>query len=227
MFRSIEVPAWFLILMLLFAAVTALDRVLMPSVRWYLRRRLERAVERLNQRLAIPIRPFKLARRHDTIMRLRYDPAVARAVLDYAREHNIREDAVAERAERYAREIVPSFSAFTYFGFAIRVARFLSRSLYQVRVGTENADALEGVAEDSTVVFVMNHRSNMDYVLVTWLAANRSALAYAVGEWARVWPLQPLIRMLGGYFIRRRHNNPLYRKAVSYTHLTLPTIYSV
>ena len=69
MFRSIEVPAWFLILMLLFAAVTALDRVLMPSVRWYLRRRLERAVERLNQRLAIPIRPFKLARRHDTIMR--------------------------------------------------------------------------------------------------------------------------------------------------------------
>jgi glycerol-3-phosphate O-acyltransferase len=215
MFRSIEVPAWFLILMLLFAAVTALDRVLMPSVRWYLRRRLERAVERLNQRLAIPIRPFKLARRHDTIMRLRYDPAVARAVLDYAREQNIREDAVAERAERYAREIVPSFSAFTYFGFAIRVARFLSRSLYQVRVGTENADALEGVAEDATVVFVMNHRSNMDYVLVTWLAANRSALAYAVGEWARVWPLQPLIRMLGGYFIRRRHNNPLYRKVLA------------
>ena len=215
MFRSIEVPAWFLILMLLFAAVTALDRVLMPSVRWYLRRRLERAVERLNQRLAIPIRPFKLARRHDTIMRLRYDPAVASAVLDYAREHNIREDAVAERAERYAREIVPSFSAFTYFGFAIRVARFLSRSLYQVRVGTENADALEGVAEDATVVFVMNHRSNMDYVLVTWLAANRSALAYAVGEWARVWPLQPLIRMLGGYFIRRRHNNPLYRKVLA------------
>lgn len=215
MFRSIEVPAWFLILMLLFAAVTALDRVLMPSVRWYLRRRLERAVERLNQRLSIPIQPFKMARRHDTIMRLRYDPAVARAVLDYARENNIREDAVAERAERYAREIVPSFSAFTYFGFAIRVARFLSRSLYQVRVGTENADALDGVAEDSTVVFVMNHRSNMDYVLVTWLAANRSALAYAVGEWARVWPLQPLIRMLGGYFIRRRHNNPLYRKVLA------------
>ena len=215
MFTMIDVPAWLLILMLLFAAVTALDRVLMPSVRWYLRRRLERAVERINQRLSIPIQPFKLARRRDTILRLRYDPEVAAAIVDYAREHNIREDVVAERAERYAREIVPSFSAFTYFGFAIRAARFLSRSLYRVRVGTENTDALEAISPDATVIFVMNHRSNMDYVLVTWLAAQRSALAYAVGEWARVWPLQPLIRSLGGYFIRRRHNNPLYRKVLA------------
>ena len=215
MFRMFEVPAWLLILMLLFAAVTALDRILMPSVRWYLRRRLERAVGRLNQRLSIPIQPFKLARRHDTIMRLRYDPEVARAIVNYAREHDMREDVAAQTAESYAREIVPSFSAFTYFGFAIRVARFLSRSLYRVRVGSENADTLDALGTDSTVVFVMNHRSNMDYVLVTWLAANRSALAYAVGEWARVWPLQPLIRMLGGYFIRRKHNNPLYRKVLA------------
>ena len=215
MFTMIEVPAWLLILMLLFAAVTALDRVLMPSVRWYLRRRLERAVERLNKRLSIPIQPFKLARRRDTILRLRYDPEVAKAIVAYAREHNVREDVVAERAERYAHEIVPAFSAIVYFGFAIRAARFLSRSLYRVRVGTKNADALEAISPDATVVFVMNHRSNMDYVLVTWLAAKRSALAYAVGEWARVWPLQPLIRSMGGYFIRRRHNNPLYRKVLA------------
>jgi len=65
------------------------------------------------------------------------------------------------------------------------------------------------------VVFVMNHRSNMDYVLVTWLAGEHSALAYAVGEWARVWPLRQLVQALGGYFIRRRHNNPLYRKVLA------------
>jgi glycerol-3-phosphate O-acyltransferase len=65
------------------------------------------------------------------------------------------------------------------------------------------------------VIFVMNHRSNMDYVLVTWLAAERSALAYAVGEWARVWPLRSLVRAMGGYFIRRRHNNALYRKVLA------------
>jgi glycerol-3-phosphate O-acyltransferase len=60
-------------------------------------------------------------------------------------------------------------------------------------------------------VFVMNHRSNMDYVLVSFLAAERVALSYAVGEWARIWPLQGLIRAMGAYFVRRNSGDPLYR----------------
>jgi len=65
------------------------------------------------------------------------------------------------------------------------------------------------------VVFVMNHRSNVDYVLVTYLAADRSALSYAVGEWAQVWPLSRLIRAMGAYFIRRKSRNELYRKVLA------------
>ena len=57
----------------------------------------------------------------------------------------------------------------------------------------------------------MNHRSNMDYVLVSFLAAERVALSYAVGEWARIWPLQGLIRAMGAYFVRRNSGDPLYR----------------
>jgi glycerol-3-phosphate O-acyltransferase len=58
---------------------------------------------------------------------------------------------------------------------------------------------------------VMNHRSNMDYVLVAFLAAERVALSYAVGEWARIWPLQTLIRSMGAYFVRRNSGDALYR----------------
>jgi glycerol-3-phosphate O-acyltransferase len=61
------------------------------------------------------------------------------------------------------------------------------------------------------VVFVINHRSNFDYVLVAFLAAERAALAYAVGEWARIWPLEMLIRRMGAYFVRRNSGDPLYR----------------
>ncbi|MBC6436816.1 MAG: 1-acyl-sn-glycerol-3-phosphate acyltransferase [Rhodobacteraceae bacterium] len=215
MMTTVELPLWALLLILAFAAVAALNNVLVPSVRWFLRRRLERAVERLNARLKTPIQPFKLARRNDTILRLTYDPEVARAVVEYARENGIREDVASEKAAHYAREIVPGFSAFTYFGFAIRAARFLSQSLYHVRLVQANDAALEVINPEATVIFVMNHRSNMDYVLVTWLAAERSALAYAVGEWARVWPLRQLIRAMGGYFIRRRHNNALYRTVLA------------
>jgi glycerol-3-phosphate O-acyltransferase len=72
----------------------------------------------------------------------------------------------------------------------------------------------------STIVFVMNHRSNMDYVLVAFLAAERTALSYAVGEWARVWPLQQLIRAMGAFFVRRRSGDPLYRVVLSrYVHM--------
>ncbi|HYE52006.1 MAG TPA: 1-acyl-sn-glycerol-3-phosphate acyltransferase, partial [Azospirillaceae bacterium] len=37
---------------------------------------------------------------------------------------------------------------------------------------------------------------------------------YAVGEWARVWPLQTLIRSMGAYFIRRNSKSPLYRRVL-------------
>ena len=73
---------------------------------------------------------------------------------------------------------------------------------------------LAGVPAGTAVVFVMNHRSNMDYVLVAFLAAERTALSYAVGEWARIWPLQQLIRSMGAYFVRRNSNNPVYRRVL-------------
>jgi glycerol-3-phosphate O-acyltransferase len=57
----------------------------------------------------------------------------------------------------------------------------------------------------------MNHRSNMDYILVSFLVAERTALSYAVGEWARIWPLQTLIRAMGAFFVRRHSKNALYR----------------
>jgi glycerol-3-phosphate O-acyltransferase len=40
-------------------------------------------------------------------------------------------------------------------------------------------------------------------------------LSYAVGEWARVWPLSWLIRSAGAYFIRRKSGNQLYRRVLA------------
>ena len=81
------------------------------------------------------------------------------------------------------------------------------RLLYRVRLGYADDAALADIESNASVVFVMNHRSNMDYVLVAYMAANRSALSYAVGEWARTWPLQTLIKSLGAYFVRRNSGN--------------------
>lgn len=215
MFQTVSLPFWLLILILLFAGASFLSHFLFPSVRWFFRRRMERAVEELNKRLERPIHPFRMMRRQDQVVRLIYDPQVMEAVTEFARTEGIPQNVAFERAQSYAREIVPGFSTATYFGFAIKVARRLSRGLYKVRLGHGDMRTLSAIDPRSAVVFVMNHRSNMDYVLITWLAADRSALSYAVGEWAQVWPLKALIRAMGAYFIRRRYSNPLYRAVLA------------
>ena len=214
MFQRVEIPVWLLVLGLGFAAVTFASHFLFPSVRWFFRKWAEQAVARINKRLDRPIEPFKLARRQDMIVRLTYDRQVLEAVSEHAAETGVPGSVAFEEARRYAREIVPGFSATLYFGFAIRAARRLSRALYRVRIGKVDV-ALASFDPKATVIFVMNHRSNMDYVLVTWLVAKRSAISYAVGEWARVWPLSAMIRAMGAYFIRRGSRNTLYRRVLA------------
>jgi len=211
MFQTVQLPLWAVILILGFATVTFASHFLFPSVRWFFRRRMERAVARLNTRLQRPIEPFKIMRRQDQVTRLIYDPQVMEAVREYADAEGVPPTVAFEKARSYAREIVPGFSTATYFGFAIKLAQRISQGLYKVRIGGGDAPALAHIDSRAAVVFVMNHRSNMDYVLITWLASSHSALSYAVGEWARVWPLKALIRAMGAYFIRRRYSNPLYR----------------
>ena len=215
MTQTVSMPLWAFALIVLFAAVTFASHFLFPSVRWFFRKRAERVIARVNQRLQRPIEPFKLARRYDMIQRLIYDPEVTKAIVEYARKENVPENVAFERAKGYAREIVPSFSATAYFSIGIRLARWLSKSLYRIRLGTFDRKRLAEIDPDAAVVFVINHRSNMDYVLVTYLAANAGALSYAVGEWARVWPLSPIIRAMGAYFIRRKSRGALYRKVLA------------
>jgi len=212
MLRPVTLPLWLFVLILLFAAVTFASNFLFPSVRWFFRRRMERAVARLNRNLKRPIAPFKLARRHDMVERLVYDPAVAEAAAAHARRTGEPGAVAFQLARRYAREIVPAFSASVYFGFGARVSRWLSHSWYNVRIGAGADNPLDAIPPEAAVVYVMNHRSNMDYVLLTHLVSDDATLSYAVGEWAHVWPVSWLIRAMGAYFIQRGRRGKLYHR---------------
>jgi glycerol-3-phosphate O-acyltransferase len=212
---SVTVPLWVAVVVAALAAIALIDRLFGPALIWWLRRRANRAIDELNQRLHLKIPPFKLARRRQLIEQLMFDAEVLKAVDDEAKARGEPRGVAYARARRYAKEIVPAFSAYAYFGIAVALARRLSTALYRVRVGALEEAALARVPEDASVVFVINHRSNMDYVLVTYLVSERSALSYAVGEWARVWALQSLIRAMGGYFVRRDSSNPLYRRVLA------------
>src|ERR1700694_1836891 len=76
---TIELPVWLVGILAALALVGLLDRLLIPSVRWLLRRRLNAAIAELDGRLRLRIQPFKLTRRQSLIDRLLFDPALVRA----------------------------------------------------------------------------------------------------------------------------------------------------
>jgi glycerol-3-phosphate O-acyltransferase len=214
MTRTVEVPFWLLLLLLAVVLWAALDRLLLPSVRWFLRSRANRVLDEVRSRFQIEVRPFQLTRRRVLIVRLVYDAQVLEAAQAFAQQEGMPREVAMAKVERYAREIVPAFNAYFYFRLGYWLSRRLAQLLYRVRIGWVDEAALSAVPRDASVVFVINHRSNMDYLLVAQLAASRTALSYAVGEWARIWPLESLLKAMGAYFVRRRSRNTLYRRVL-------------
>lgn len=220
MTETVMLPAWAFVLLMALAVWAVLERILVPGVRWVLRRRINRVIDEVNTCLNISIRPFQLTKRQVLIDRLIYDPKVIEAIQAYATENKMPRTVVQAEALRYAREIVPAFNVYIYFRVGYWLAGRFARLLYRVRVGFADNERLAAIDPEATVVFVMNHRSNMDYVLASFLAAEQTALSYAVGEWARVWPLQQLVRAMGAFFVRRNSKNPLYRRVLErYVHM--------
>ncbi len=214
MFSPIAVPLWALVLLAFLAGWAILDRMLRPAARAVMRRRANRVIDEVNARLPVRLPPFKMTKREVLVDQLRFDAKVLEAADAFAKESGLSRDEVQARVEKDAREIVPAFNAWVYFRAGYAVARALARALYRVRLGSADDAGLAAIPDGSTVVFVMNHRSNMDYILLSYLAAEKTALSYAVGEWARIWPVQGLVRATGAYFVRRDSKDPLYRRVL-------------
>ncbi len=212
--ETITLPYWVFIVLVVFAAVMVLDRILLPGMRWYLKRRVNRVISEINTRLDIEIRPFQFTRRQALIDQLVFDEKVIDAIKDYAEAHDMPQAIAQQNAHKYASEIVPAFNAYIYFRIGYWLAKKLARMVYRVRVGFYDNNKIKESDSNASVVFVMNHRSNMDYVLVSFLVAEKTTLSYAVGEWARIWPLQTLIKAMGAFFVRRNSGNVLYRKVL-------------
>lgn len=214
MAQSITLPLWLILLLALFAAWALVSRLLLPSVRWFFGRRVNRLTEQLNRTLDLKIPHIAMTRRQVLIDRLVYDPKVLQEVTRAAETEGIPRQVALKRVEGYAREIVPAFNAYLYFRVGSAIGKGLLNMLYRVRLGHADDAALKDLGPNTSVVFVMNHRSNVDYILVAHLARARVALSYAVGEWAKVWPIQQLVRALGAYFVRRGSGNDLYRRVL-------------
>ncbi len=175
-----------------------------------LRRAVRRAARRAVRRFGARVNRFKLTRRSYIRQTLLADPQVSEAVRAHAHGHGLDERRVWTRVEEYVDEIVPYFNILAYYSLGYAVSRAVLNLLYKVSVDYEDLPALERLPDDAIVIYLANHRSNADYVLLAYVLAGDVSISYAVGEWARAFPLEYVFKSFGSYFVRRRYREPLY-----------------
>lgn len=175
-------------------------------MRGWLRRRALRTVHEFRTRLD----RHQLQQRRHTHRALHEDPVVNAAIAEHARTTGLPEAEVRRRVDEYIAEIVPHFSVLSYYKIGYNLAKIFVNLFYKVSVDYQDEASLEQIPKQDVVVYLMNHRSNADYVVLAYVLAYGVHVSYAVGEWARAWPLEYVFKSFGAYFIRRRFREPLY-----------------
>ena len=172
----------------------------------WLRRRAIRTLHEFRTRLA----RYQLQQRRHTHEALHRDPVVNAAIAEHARTAGLPEADVRRLVDDYIAEIVPHFNVLSYYKIGYNLAKIFVHLLYKVSVDYQDEASLERIPKRDVVVYLMNHRSNADYVVLAYVLAYGVHVSYAVGEWARAWPLEYVFKSFGAYFIRRRFRQPLY-----------------
>ncbi len=200
---------WLLLIpaLVLAAALTLwLFRRTISLLRERLRRRAITTVFRFRTHLA----RYKLVERTVIRAELLHDSVVLEAIAAHAKTSGKPVADVERHVAMYIDEIVPFFNILAYYGIAYNLSRLLINFLFKPTVEYQDAAALNAIPKRDVVVYLMNHRSNADYVVVMYVLARVVSISYAVGEWARTWPLEYIFKSFGSYFIRRRFREPLY-----------------
>ncbi len=147
--------------------------------------------------------------------RLAWDPEIEAAILDAARETGEPIPSLRQRVDEYVEEIAPYFSISSYYQLGGNLAKVVINFCFELVVDHGGFDRqAKRVPPGAIRIYVINHRSNFDPVILAFGLLQHVSMSYAVGEWALVWPLSTLFRSFGSYFVRRGEEDPLYHKTL-------------
>ncbi len=191
-------------------AATAVGVTLLLATSNALSRRIRRWAQRAVLQFRARTDRYKLVERDRIREALLQDPAVLHAIDVHVEQSGMAASQVRVKVNEYIDEIVPFFSVLSYYRFGYNLSRLLINLLYKSSIEYQDQDALNRIPRRDVVVYLMNHRSNADYVVVAYVLARVVSISYAVGEWARTWPLEYVFKSFGSYFIRRQYREPLY-----------------
>jgi glycerol-3-phosphate O-acyltransferase len=193
--------------------------ILYESIRAYvffgIKRGQEKRVDHFLRTHDIPNDPFRYMHRVVVKERVIGDPGLVEAMARRARQTGTPVATVRANVREWLDEIVPQFSVLAYYQIGYRIARAITYGLYNVQLDQASLEAARAkIPKGASVVYVSNHRSNADFVVTGFMLSKSVQVSYAVGEWARVWPLESLFKAFGSYFVRRGERDPLYHRTL-------------
>jgi glycerol-3-phosphate O-acyltransferase len=179
------------------------------------RRRMHQAAVRFVREHRIKLESARFIDRVWVREALAQDAQIQEAIVAAAKETGTPQILLRDKVDEYVNEIAPFFSLSAYYRFGASVGRRVVDFCFEVVMDPAAFKRQAAKAPEGAVrVYVINHRANMDPLILAYSLLRHVPMSYAVGEWALVWPLDWLFRAFGSYFVRRGEPDPLYHKVL-------------
>ncbi len=156
-------------------------------------------------------------RRSEVIQSILDQPGFRKRLEEHSSEHHLLPAQVEGLAKTYLWEIAADLN-YLYIPFYATILNWVFNALFEGFVIDEKRLAeFREIAKGKPIIFVPNHRSHLDYMILSYLFyENRVPMPHVcAGTNLSFWPLGPLIRKGGGFFVRRSYDgNNLYAACV-------------
>jgi glycerol-3-phosphate O-acyltransferase len=175
----------------------------------------EELIASINERIRVNRGPEKRSRTEIKEMVLQ-DQRVLKGVREAAAKEGVPEQKVRKQAEKYVQEIAAD-QHLQIHHFLYYVLRWMFARVFDgVDMRASDFSVLKRANAKGSLIFVSCHKSHFDYLIVGYLAfINQMAVPHmAAGKNLSFWPVGPLLRNGGAFFIRRS-----FRGLVLYTHV--------
>ena len=130
-----------------------------------------------------------------------------------------------DKVKAEARKIINEIASDYRFGHVVIFANFMKlifNKIYDgVVVDQEGLEIVKEAARKAPVIICPSHKSHVDYLVISWaFYSHDMQLPYiAAGANLSFWPLGPIFRRAGAYFLRRRFKGDLLYTEVLKTYI--------
>ena len=142
------------------------------------------------------------------------DDVIQKEAYEVSLEKNTPVDDVKALARRYANEIAADVK-YRYVEVSAHIMKWAINRIHDgIALNQDGLSLLKKAAQRAPIILVPNHRSHMDYLLLSLvLYENNVSIPHvAAGINLKFWPLGHIFRRCGAFFIRRSFGgNRLYR----------------